>query len=427
MKNRNDVVNAIVLSVNKALIDASPRAMVGNAARQIKATLMPRQKVKVFALGKAGLGLFNGFVDVVEEKYISSALVISHQIDEVGSIAANTQFVYAPHPIMDCFSYEAGAKAQEFFGAVGCDERVICLISGGGSSMMVLPNDLISFEEKKSLIDNIILRGIPEREVNEIRKKLSAVKGGRIIQALPRCSIENVFLSDERSHNFDAISSGPTIPFHEDRAMEVVNEYELANKIPPKILEILRRPNPNPNLKISVKNQLCGTRIDVLEAISHHLKSTNLFVSVTTVQEPIHSVAPLEAIRLIEEKVRKIKYAAKPGAHVLVLPTEVQVKAKKGSKGGRNQHLAALAKLEMNVGGKFYFVGLATDGVDFIDGVHGAFCVSDQQLDARAQNHLHKALASTNSYFWHLEQGTLIEGPKTGHNVSDLAIVAFVN
>ena len=363
---------------------------------------------------------------MVEEKNISSALVISHQIDQPGKITGNTQFVYAPHPIIDRFSHEAGAKAKKFFSEVKCGERIVCLISGGGSSMMALPNKLISFEEKKSLIDDIILEGIPEREVNEIRKKLSAIKGGRIIQALPRCSIENVFLSDERSHKFDAISSGPTIPFHEDRALQVVEKYQLFNKISPKLLRILRQPNPKQNLNVSVTNHLCGSRLDVLDAISQQLTGTKLFDSVTTVPVPIHSVSPLEAIRLIEEKVSNIKCTAKRGLHVLVVPTEVQVKANKGSKGGRNQHLAALAKLEMNVGSNFYFVGFATDGVDFIDGVHGAFCLSDQKLDHRDKKDLRRALASTNSYFWHLQQGSLIEGPKTGHNVSDLAIIAFV-
>ncbi len=425
MKNHNGVIDAILVSARAALIDASPRALVAEVSRDIKNSLQLNQKIKVFALGKAGLGLFQGFLDVVGEENISAALVISHQLDSPAEIDGNIHFIYASHPIVDEYSHIAGARAKAFFDDVECDERLICLISGGGSSMMVLPRQEITFEEKKAVIDDIILLGIPEREVNEIRKKISAVKGGCILQTLPRCSVENVFLSDERSHQFDAISSGPTISEHGDGAMQVVEDYNLYSKLPKNILQLLQQPNPKPNLEVRVTNKLCGTRIEVLEALNRQLTNIGIFNSVTIIPDPIHSVTPTEALRVIEKKILEIKRDAKAGSHVVVFPTEVQVMAKDGSKGGRNQHLVALAKLSMDIGSPFHFVGFATDGVDFIDGVQGAFCSSSQKLDFKAAKQLNEALDTTDTYFWHLRQGTLIKGPKTGHNISDLAIVAF--
>ena len=81
--------------------------------------------------------------------------------------------------------------------------------------MMMKPIDGMAFEFKKELINNLIREGIPEREVNEIRKSLSQVKGGKLLSYLPDMVVENIFLSDERRHKFDAISSGPTIQEHD--------------------------------------------------------------------------------------------------------------------------------------------------------------------------------------------------------------------
>ena len=85
-----------------------------------------------------------------------------------------------------------------------------------------------------------------------------------------------------------------------------------------------------------------------------------------------------------------------------------------GSKGGRNQHLVALARLRSLFHSRHVFIGFATDGADFIDGVHGAYYESWVKLDGRTKLDLGNAIDTTNTYQWHAQQGTLITGPKLG-------------
>ena len=174
--------NSLIQIIKQTLIEFTPSSMVKKALKNNPTIIQKSGPIKLFALGKASLSMTEGFCEIVGCDRIDAALIISHQVEKYQSKWPNHfNLCYSPHPLSNHFSLEAAEKAIQFFKNVDALDNLICLISGGGSSMMMKPTNGMTFNEKKHLIDHLIRQGIPEREVNEIRKSLSQVKGGKLL------------------------------------------------------------------------------------------------------------------------------------------------------------------------------------------------------------------------------------------------------
>jgi len=425
MLNRDTILKVI----DQTLKEKSPFVMVQETIKSNPQIINKPGGIKLFALGKASLPMTEGFCAYVDTCRIKDALIISHQLDRYQSaFPDHFDLHYSPHPLSSSDSLNAAEKAINFFKNVRTDDNLICLISGGGSSMMMKPIDGMAFETKKELINKLIFEGIPEREVNEIRKSLSQVKGGKLLTYLPEMEVENIFLSDERLHKFDAISSGPTIKDHDHLADHVIEHYGLHKSPDNDWIDIALAGNKPALLtsKLVINNTICGTRSDIIDRLKDNFLKTNGVTDVMCEYNVIHSVSPEEACTIIIEKFEDSFAKANPGMHVLIIPAEIQVKADPKSKGGRNQHLTAMMMQRLDLEMPFSFIAYATDGVDFIDGVVGAhFDKSLYPTIIKHKDAINKAIATTSTYNLHEELGTLIRGKKTGHNISDLIIMTY--
>ena len=171
------------------------------------------KNLKVIAFGKASSTMFDSFVNIVGEKNISNAIVITHMESKYASEKYDEKIrvINSSHPDIDKSSLIAGKSVLEFAHDCTKDDLVIVLISGGGSAMMVYPEDGVTFSQKSEYLNALLLQGIGEREVNVVRKALSKIKGGKLAVELHPAKIVNLILSDEREHKINAISSGPTV------------------------------------------------------------------------------------------------------------------------------------------------------------------------------------------------------------------------
>ena len=106
----------------------------------------------------------------------------------------------------------AGARLLELASHVGPKESVHCLISGGGSALAAVPLPGITFERKRAAADFLIRAGADIREINCVRKHLSALKGGRLARAAHPAPVTTYAISDIPGDNVADIASGPTIP-----------------------------------------------------------------------------------------------------------------------------------------------------------------------------------------------------------------------
>lgn len=425
MLERGQILDVIA----QTLAEKSPYAMVEETINAHPHIINKPGPIRLFALGKASLPMTEGLCACVNTDRITAALVISHQVKDYQSqLPDHFDLCYSPHPLSNEDSLTAAEKAIRFFKDIRQGDTLICLISGGGSSMMMKPVDGMSFDTKKDLINTMIREGIPEREVNEIRKSLSLVKGGKLLSYLPDMVVENIFLSDERRHKFDAISSGPTIKDHDCQADFVINHYGLNTPASSDWVDLALAGNKPAEISSSleINNTICGTRSDVIDGLRENFLKCNGVTGVIDEHDVIHSVPTEDACQIILSKIETAIADADAGRHVLIIPAEIQVKAAPSSKGGRNQHLTAMMMQRLSLTIPFSFMAYATDGVDFLEGVAGAyFDHSMKKIIHDQDDAINSAIATTSTYNLHKELGTLVKGEKTGHNISDLIIITF--
>ncbi len=147
----------------------------------------------------------------------------------------------AGHPVPDEASVEGTIKILRLLQQLNSDDLVIFVISGGGSSLLCLPREEISLEEKQTATEILLRSGACIDEINVLRKHLSRVKGGQLAKiAYPAASI-SLILSDVVGDRIDAIASGPTVP---DKStfrdcMDVIRRYSL--DLPKSVVKLIER------------------------------------------------------------------------------------------------------------------------------------------------------------------------------------------
>ena len=119
--------------------------------------------------------------------------------------------IEASHPVPDAASTAAAAKILESVSDLSADDTVACLISGGGSSLLCLPADGVSLEEKQEITSQLLTSGAAIHEINCVRKKLSTIKGGGLAAAATPATVVTLIISDVPGNDISTVASGPTL------------------------------------------------------------------------------------------------------------------------------------------------------------------------------------------------------------------------
>ena len=123
---------------------------------------------------------------------------------------SGAQIAFASHPEPDRASVQAARAALRFFASFGKDDVIVCLISGGTSSLLALPRPGLTLEEKRRAVRRLVRSGGSILEVNRLRQRLSAVKGGKLGRST-RARLVNLVLSDVPGDDPAMVGSGPTV------------------------------------------------------------------------------------------------------------------------------------------------------------------------------------------------------------------------
>ena len=225
-------------------------------------------------------------------------------VEEAQKELDGVSYVFGPHPLIDENSEIAGTLAQNFFRGIKKDERLLCLISGGGSSMMALARPPLSIHDKRNIITEVMLQGIPEREVNEIRKQLSEVKADAYLNFYPRSELI-IFSYLMKGTQITSNIPRPTVTGHEGAALKVAKQYNILDLLGPDARRLIDKNTNQGQVSAQVVNHICGTRNDVLEALYHVLDHSGIFKSISVETIPIHSVGPEKALKCFASKCGK--------------------------------------------------------------------------------------------------------------------------
>jgi len=141
----------------------------------------------------------------------------------------NIDVVEAAHPVPNKAGVAASRRLFNMVSDLSVDDHVICLISGGGSSLLTLPVDGLTLKDKQLLTSALLACGAPIEDINCIRKHLSAIKGGRLAAACVPASLTTLVISDVPGDDLSVIASGPTVADTSTaaEAMEVLERYDI--------------------------------------------------------------------------------------------------------------------------------------------------------------------------------------------------------
>ena len=152
-----------------------------------------------------------------------------------------TKFHEASHPIPDEAGVDGTRRMLKIAEQAKENDLIICLISGGGSSLMPLPRGEISIADKKEITNALLKCGATINEINTIRKHISDFKGGWLAKKAYPATILNLILSDVVGDPLDFIASGPTVPDSTtfSDAIKVLKKYRLWSKAPASIRKVV--------------------------------------------------------------------------------------------------------------------------------------------------------------------------------------------
>jgi glycerate-2-kinase len=340
----------------------------------------------------------------------------------------------ASHPIPDEAGVEGTRHMLEMAEQAKEDGLIICLISGGGSSLMPLPRGKISIADKKEITNALLKCGATINEINTVRKHISGFKGGWLAKKAYPATILNLILSDVVGDPLDFIASGPTVPdsttFND--AIKVLEKYRLWSKAPVAIRKVLsdgdkgvipETPKADDKAFKKVFNVVVGNNRLASLTAQEYLKSkglNTLLLTATLEGEAKHVGVMLASIaREISTSANPIP---KPAGIIAGGETTVIVTGK--GLGGRNQEIALAAAQKLNGMNGIVVASLSTDGIDGPTDAAGAI-VDGKTLVRATKIGLtpEKYLAENDSYHFFSKLGDLIFTGPTGTNVNDVSVI----
>lgn len=343
----------------------------------------------------------------------------------------------ASHPVPD----EAGVDGtRSMLNMVEHAERndlIICLISGGGSSLMPLPRGGISLADKREMTQSLLKSGATINEVNTVRKHISDFKGGWLAKKAYPATILNLILSDVVGDPLDFIASGPTVPdsttFRD--AVGVLKKYGLWAGAPESIRHVLSEgekglipetPKADDVAFKKVCNVVVGNNRSSSLAACEQLKSAGLntlLLTATLEGEARHIGVMLASIA------REVSVSGNPVQRPagMVAGGETTVTVTGKGVGGRNQELVLAAASKLRESDGIVLASLSTDGVDGPTDAAGA--VVDGKTVMRALKmglNPEKFLVENNSYRFFSRLGDLVFTGPTGTNVNDVSVIVVL-
>ncbi len=339
----------------------------------------------------------------------------------------------ASHPVPDEAGVFGTFRVMALAEQAKEDDLVICLISGGGSSLMPLPREGISLEDKQVLTNALLKSGAKITEINAVRKHLSAFKGGWLAKKAYPATLLNLVLSDVMGDPLDSIASGPTVPDTStfSDAKKILEKYDLWLNIPVSIRKILlegekgllqETPKPNDLVFKKVHNFVIGNnRTASLAAIDFLAsKGLNTLLLADLLEGEAKEVGKALA-KLASEGFVCMDTSRSLG---VVVGGETTVIVSGKGVGGRNQELALSAALNIKEYEGCVIASFSTDGVDGPTDAAGAI-IDGFTLKRARQLGLdpEKFIANNDSNSFFSKLGDLICTGATETNVNDLCVI----
>lgn len=369
-------------------------------------------RVLLVAAGKAAWKMAEVAYSCLGDQ-IDAGVVITKYGHVMGSIA-NFACYEAGHPIPDNNSFAATRKAVEIVSELSQEDTVLFLLSGGGSALFEIP--LVSGEVLQDITGQLLSCGADIKEINTIRKRLSAVKGGRFAQHCLPAQVFSIVLSDILGDPLDMIASGPAVPDSStcEQAIAIAEKYQL--KLTDDVWTLLARETPKKLNNVTTKitgsvRELCAAAAQACVELGYEpiILTDQLCCQAREAGSFLSSVLKTHA-----ESRKKLAFIA--GGETVVHLTG-------NGKGGRNQELALSAAVGIaGIPGAAVF-SVGSDGTDGPTEAAGGYVDYETLDELMVQDiDIFRVLQDNDAYHGLEKAGGLIVTGPTGTNVNDVAV-----
>jgi glycerate 2-kinase len=389
---------------------------------------LPLGRFIVIGAGKASAQM----AKAVEEHYAGSieGLVVTRH--GYGAACEKIEIIEAAHPVPDEMSVEAAQRILAKMRGLRPRDTVLCLISGGGSSLMCLPGEGMTLADKQEVNRALLASGAPINEMNVVRRHLSGIKGGRLAAATYPARLITLVISDVPGDSLSDIASGPTVadPTTCADALDIVRRYDISLPVSARVLLETgagETPKPGDQRLSRAETKVVATPRMALLAAAEAARAAG--------------VTPVLLGDRIEGEARDVGKAmaaialscadhGEPARAPCVLLSggETTVTLPKGKpaegRGGRNVEFLLALAIALNGAARIHAIAGDTDGVDGVEEIAGALVSPDTLSRALAKGMKPKdALArhDAHTFFQALSDG-VVTGP-TGTNVNDFRAV----
>ena len=420
---RRDVLACLM----KALASVNPESVIDESFQLDGSKL--RVQGSSFSVGKSGIHLLAvGKAAVPMAKQVLQRMPIASGIvatsdSRIAISGKGVRTIIASHPLPNRESLRAGAAALEMAAQLQAGDLLLVLISGGASAL--LESSPVPLKDLRACYAALLRSGLAIRPLNEVRKSLSMVKGGRLgeLAAARGATIISLILSDIIGDPIEDIGSGPTAPSSSRGAgaEEIVRKAKLWEELPISIRRRLKEASNAPNewrdrsgrvhaFIVAGNERACQAAREEAERRGYASR-----IWTTSMQGEARRVGP----PLVSKALR---WSPRQPSIAMIAGGETTVKVRGEGEGGRNQELA-LSTVEIMEGQPAILLSCGTDGADGNSEAAGAIVDGETMTKARALGLNPKEFLENNnsSAFFEALNDRVVTGP-TGTNVADLLV-----
>ena len=387
-----------------------------------KIELSVDQKIFIIGAGKASVEMSTAVSNILGEKS-SGGMVITDS--ERVIYPDKVEVLISSHPVPNKKSIQAADQLVDFIKSIPKHSIVLNLLSGGTSSLLCKPDASIPFDDVVELYRILLKSGAGINEINLVRKSLSEIKAGRLLQHFNNVQLFDLIISDVPNNDMKDIGSGPTIPqtFLYSDVISLLKSREIWQKLPESIRSYL------------IKNAENSDRFNSEDIPDHH---SHIILSADKMAGISKELMEQTGMRVIKDdqswtgsiddfeqhilsKIPK-EMAAEETPTAFIFFGECSIEVTGNGKGGRNQELALrMAKNLTDYNRDFIFLSAGTDGIDGPTDAAGAVVNQDSlkeadKLGLDADDYLKR----NDSYSFFDKLGGHIKTGPTGNNVMDL-------
>jgi hydroxypyruvate reductase len=384
--------------------------------------------ILVVGAGKATAPMAKAVEGFLENRISDGVIVVK---DEHGLPLKKVRVCEASHPVPDKRGVQGTEEILTLVEKAGERDLVICLISGGGSALLIAPVQEISLEDKQDATKLLLASGATIHEFNTVRKHLSRAKGGRLAQMANPATITSLILSDVVGDDLDVIASGPTVPDSSTfkDAEQILKGYGIWDQLAASVRNHIEKgssgqiedtPKSDNAAFLKCSQVLVGTNLHALKAAGNAAERLGYHPLILSSKVEGEAREVAKFYTAIAKEILESAYPIEPPVCVLA-GGETTVTLRGDGRGGRNQEFALAAALAIEGLDNVIVLSGGTDGTDGPTDAAGA--IADGTTVARAResgldpkDFLHR----NDSYNFFQKLDDLVMTGPTRTNVMDL-------